>query len=63
MGEGTNPKKICQELLENNNIQSIENKTFFDEDGKYKFYCDRDDIAENMIRQWKGPVREAIVVS
>ena len=49
-------RAICQSLIENKIIMPVENDLYFDasENGLYRFYADRQDVADNLVRAWKG---------
>lgn len=46
-------------------ITRIDSNVYFEGSPQclYKFYEDRDDIADNMLRPWKGPVNNALIHS
>ena len=57
---------ICKNLLDNAMITRIDNGgSCFEPTNQcmLKFYEDRDDIAANMLRPWKGEVGEPLSVS
>jgi hypothetical protein len=41
----------------------VENKKQFNPNDLYRLYMDRDDIADNLVRKWKGEIRPAMEVS
>jgi len=56
-------RTICAKMVETEMVRSVSGETGFDPTGLYQFYMDRDDIPDNMIRRWKGDVRDALEVS
>ena len=44
---------ICNKLLEQGVIENVDNKTFFVQNDLYKFYFDKQNIADNMMRNWR----------
>jgi hypothetical protein len=56
-------KKVCEKMLELDIIQSVEGKKSFSMNDIYRLYMDRDDIADNIVRKWKGEARNALDVS
>lgn len=56
-------KQICQKMLEKEIIQNIEGKQLFNTNELYRMYMDRDDVADNLTRKWKGEARNALLVS
>lgn len=53
---------ICQKLLDAQIITRIDNVAFFEptHNSLYKFYEDREDIADNLLRPWKQDVGNAL---
>jgi len=47
-------------MLDKEIIQNVENKKTFIRNEIYRLYMDRDDIADNLVRKWKGEVRPAL---
>jgi hypothetical protein len=47
-------------MLEKNIMENVEGKSIFSGDDLYRFYMDRDDIADNLVRRWKGEARGAL---
>lgn len=41
----------------------MESKKQFNPTDLYRLYMDRDDIADNLVRKWKGEIRPAMEVS
>ena len=58
-------KEICQKMLDNGFINRIDSKTTFEmtNDPLYTFYEDREDLADNMLRTYKGQIGGALEVS
>lgn len=50
-------------MLEKEIIQNIEGKQLFNTNELYRMYMDRDDVADNLTRKWKGEARNALLVS
>ena len=50
-------------MLEQEIIQSVENRSMFSKGELYRIYMDREDIADNLIRRWKDDVTNALEVS
>jgi hypothetical protein len=56
-------KQICQKMLEKEIISNVDSKLDFSNVDLYRMYMDREDIADNMLRRWREPVRNALEVS
>ena len=56
-------KQICQKMLEKEIISNVDSKLDFSTVDLYRMYMDREDIADNMLRRWREPVRGALEVS
>ena len=56
---------ICQKLLEKEFLQAVDENQgrIFNMNNLYRFYMDRDDIADNLIKKWNGDVCDALEVS
>lgn len=56
---------ICQKMLEKNLIGGIEDKSgrIFNINNLYRFYMDRDDIANNQVKRWTTEPGPALSVS
>ena len=50
-------------MLEKEIIQNVESKQLFNTNELYRMYMDRDDVADNLTRKWKGEARNALDVS
>ena len=50
-------------MLAKDIIANVEGKKNFAKDEFYRIYMDRDDIADNLVRKWKGEARDALSVS
>ena len=50
-------------MLEKEIIQNVNGKQYFDTNEIYRMYMDRDDVADNLTRKWKGEARNALDVS
>jgi hypothetical protein len=50
-------------MLEKEIIQNVDNKQLFNTNELYRIYMDRDDVADNLTRKWKGEARNALDVS
>ena len=61
--EHKNALAICNQLVEQNIIINIQGKTFFVQSDHYKFYFDKDEIADNMVRNWRQEPGDAYEVS
>lgn len=58
-------EEICQKMLDEGIIERIDGSDHFQSGHTvfYKFYEDRDDIASNSLRPWKGEIGSALDVS
>ena len=54
---------ICNKLVEQSIIISLEGKTFFGQNDLYRFHFDKDHIADNMMRNWRQEPGDAYEVS
>ena len=54
---------ICNKLVEQNVIQNVNDKTFFVQNDLYKFYFDKEHIADNLLRNWRHETGNAYDVS
>jgi len=50
-------------MLEKEFISNVDSKLDFSTVDLYRFYMDREDIADNLLRRWKEPVNGALEVS
>ena len=50
-------------MLEKNIISNVNSKKVFVEGELYRFYMDRDDIADNLVRRWKDDVHDPLEMS
>ena len=50
-------------MLEKEFISNVDLKLDFSTVDLYRFYMDREDIADNLLRRWKEPVHGALEVS
>jgi hypothetical protein len=50
-------------MLEKGIMENVDAKQVFNGGDLYRLYMDRDDIADNLVRRWKGEARGAIPVS
>ena len=50
-------------MLEKEIISNVDSKLDFSTVDLYRMYMDREDIADNMLRRWREPVRGALEVS
>ena len=54
---------ICNKLIEQTVIQNVNNKTFFVQNDLYKFYFDKEQVADNLMRNWRQAAGDAYDVS
>ena len=56
---------ICQQMLQKGLIQAVEdaNQKMFNINNLYRFYCDRDDIADNLVKKFTGEARDPVELS
>lgn len=50
-------------MLEKEIIQNVDGKQLFNTNELYRMYMDRDDVADNLTRKWKGEAKNALEVS
>lgn len=56
-------RQICQKMLEREIIQNVNGNKIFYTNELFRMYMDRDDVADNLTRKWKGEARNALEVS